>query len=262
MKTVKIEFNEHTIEYYIKIGSNKSLSNKIYKQLIFINKDSGNNLKYGIFKDEITELEIQHFFDNTLVALIYNNEGEISGFFYNYIVNEKPLFIHQGLVLIYKNNGQDLISIPYMFGNKIMYEYFNQDFFLSNISTVPKIVGIFTEIFEDVWPSHISENVELVPKEYKILGKQLYQKYILPFFPEGVFFNQRRFVLTSPLKEIGFETNIRELPRYRDMKVNLFLNFWIDLNKGEDIVQIGKMTKKTYNNFNNIIKKNKVKVIK
>jgi hypothetical protein len=255
MHIEKIQFGDYLIEYYLKIGINKSLTQKVYKQLKFINKDSGNNLKYGIFKPKITDEEIKNFFNNTIIALIYDKNGDLCGFFYNYIIDYDPLFIHQGLVLIYKNHGNDLITIPYMYSNTILYRYFKKEFFLSNISTVPKIVGIFTDIFENVWPSHRSENVERPPKEYIALGEKLFNSYIKPFFPEGVFFNSRRFVLTSPLKEIGFETNIRELPRYKDLQVNLFLHFWIDLTKGEDIIQIGQMKEKTYKSFKKIIDK-------
>ena len=262
MKTERILFNGYTIEYYIQSGANSATYNQLYESLNEMNLESGNNLKYGIFKENITKEEIKDFFCKTIVAIIFNKKGEKCGFFYNYIVSEKPLFIHQGLVMIYKNEGHDLLTVPYMYSNKLMYEYFDKDFYLSNISTVPKIVGIFTEMFDNVWPSHTSKNVELAPKGYRNLGNKLYNEYILTFFPEGVFFNDKRFVINSPLKEIGFGTNIRKLPRHKDLMVNLFLFFWIDLSKGEDLVQIGEMTKKTYEKFNVFINKANVKKLK
>jgi hypothetical protein len=262
MKKYTTQYKNYKINYHIKPGSNPSLTESLYKELCYVNKASGNDLKYGIFKENISKQEILDFFSKILLAVYYNEDNEVCGFFYNVIIAEDKPFVHQGLVMIFKNSGLDLLKIPYLYSNALMYEYFGKEYHISNISTVPNIIGIVSEIFEDVWPNYYSKNLQFPPKEYKDFCSLLYQEYIVPLFPSGITLNLKRFVLQSPLSEMGFGTNIRDLPRHHDVNQLLFVNFWIDLTKGEDLIQIGMMNQKSYENFKKILEKSSFNLIK
>jgi hypothetical protein len=93
------------------------------------------------------------------------------------------------------------------------------------------------------------------------MADSLYKNYIKAVFPDGTVIDLKRFVLKSPLKEMGFGIDIRELPRHKDINHILFTNYWIDLNKGEDMVQIGMMTEEKYQIFQDELKQNNFTVL-
>ena len=253
MKKITAKYQNYTIKYYLCPGKDPKLTKKLFSDLQTINTESRNNLSYGIFNPDISDEELRLFFENIILAILYNEQNELAGFFYNVIIDYEDPFVHQGLVMISKNSGLDLIRIPYLYSNIIMGNFFKKEFHTSNISTVPQIIGIFAEIFDDVWPHYYCNNLQLPPKDYKIYCQKLFDNYIKPFFPKGSSLNLKRFVLTSPLAKIGFATNMRELPRYKDINQMLFANFWIDTEKGEDLIQIGKYTDNCKHNYLKIL---------
>ena len=262
-----VSYGDYNINYYVFPGKflNKHDLLEIHQQLLDMNINSGRNFKYGIFDHDKTFIFKKHFYDNIILAIIKNKEDEYCGFFYNYLVPESvslpsPL-LHQGLVVIYNNKGKDLLKIPYLYSNLLMMEFLNKEFFVSNISAVPLIVGTVSEIFDDVYPSIYSDDVRFSPKEYGNYSQLLYDSYVKKYFPDGVIFDKKRFVLKSPLKEMGFGLNIKELPRHANWLHNAFTNNWIDLNHGEDMVQIGKMTFKRKELYKQELEKTDFKII-
>ena len=219
----------------------------LHQRLLDMNIESGRNFKYGIFDHDKNFAFKKEFYDNIILATITNEKQECCGFFYNYLIPSPeggiPL-LHQGLVVIYNNKGMDLLKIPYLYSNLLAHKFIKEDFFVSNISAVPLIIGTVSEIFEDVYPSIYCGDSRFPPLYYADYASLLYNHYVKKYFPDGTIFDKKRFVLKSPLKEMGFGNSIRELPRHANWLHNAFSNCWIDLSQGEDILQIGKMTKK------------------
>lgn len=249
----RFSFNGYSINYWYRPGENlKPLEIELlYSKLIRMNQESKRNFEYGIFKKDITEEEKLKFLSNCLLCIMENQNGDSAGFFYNYlipVIDLEATLSHQGLVVIYKNSGVDLITAPYAYANYLMREYLGKDYYVSNISAVPLIIGTFTELFDDVWPSITAQNARHPPKEYQSVIKALKTGYIDPFF-SGTELDIKRFVLKSPLEEMGFKTNIRELPRHENLMHNIFTGSWIDLTIGEDMVQVGKVTEKSLTRF-------------
>lgn len=254
----KIQYFGYTITYYLFPGKNleKTELVQIHQNILDMNVESGTNFKYGIFDHSKPFSFKKEFYDRILLVTIHDESGRNAGFFYNFIIeNQKNTLIHQGLVVIFNNKGVDLLKAPYLYANILLHEFFNKDFYISNISAVPLIIGTVSEIFSEVWPSATAEDLRFPPKQYIQLAELLQQEYIGKYFPEGTIFDKKRFVLKSPLKEMGFGVKIRNLPRHPSLTHNVFTNVWIDLENGEDVVQIGVMSKKTYNDFVFYLKK-------
>lgn len=262
----EVKYQNYKITYYLFPGINEPPSElrKIHKKLLFMNKESGKNFKYGIFDPKTSFKEKVNFYKKIIVAIYETPQGELAGFFYNFHIeeNNKDL-LHQGLVVIYKNSGLDLLMAPYLYSNILFYDYLKKDYYVSNISAVPSIIGIVSEIFDNVWPSFYSKDQRFPPNEdYKFFANKLYESYVQTYFPDGTVFDKKRFVLKSPLKEMGFGLEIRDLPRHKDINHIIFSFYWIDLNKGEDIVQIGVMSKKRREEFEEHLKSINFNIIK
>jgi len=249
---IKIDFNEYTLNYYYNIGLNFSESeiNAVKNQLHEVNKASGCNFSYGIFD---STKDFKKITENFLICVIEKDNNPV-GFFYNFILNE-PKVVHLGLVLISKNFGDNLLYIPYMIASRIIHDHIG-DFYITNISGVPKIIGTVIEIYDEVWPAPKS-NLMRPPPEYKTIANSIYSKYVKEYFPmpESISFDEKKFILSCNAKEMGFENDFRKLPRHSTLDVNLFCMFWLNYEKNEDIIQVGKYTKETVEKNHSLIYK-------
>lgn len=212
-----------------------------------MNQESKRGFSYGVFKPDLGLGEVKSFFERAMICLMYTPKGERAGFFYNYLSPISELdstLSHQGLVVIYRNQGVNLITAPYAYANLLMRQFLQKDFYVSNISAVPLIVGAFTDIFDETWPSIEAKNVRHPPEGYVEAIRSLERNYIKPFF-DGSSLDVKRFVLKSSIEKMGFNSNIRELPRHENLMHIILVTTWIDLTKGEDMVQIGRVTEAT-----------------
>lgn len=212
-----------------------------------VNRLSGKNFTYGIFSRSGNIESFRNFIAKINLCLMKLHEETI-GFFYNIIIQEKPMpIIHAGLVVITKNKGVDLITAPYLYLVTLQWEKYGA-YYYTNISSTPIIIGNFSMNISQVWPSHRSKNLLKPPsKDYNFVLSQLYQEYIVPYFSDKeIQVDFKRFVMRSPAKDMGFETDFRNLPRHKKLLVNLFCDYWIDYAQSEDLIQVGKVNFQTY----------------
>lgn len=233
-----IPYQGYNLNYFYRPGiwADESTLKNLEEKLNKVNKDSGKNFNYGIFDQK----NKKNFYDNSIICVLEIN-NEPAGFFYNVILEYSDLnIVHQGLVLISKNIGENLLYFPYFKSNQIIREKIG-DFYITSISSVPRIIGEIHNIFEDVWPSPYANSIKPPKKEYISIAERVFNDYVKKYFPfpEEISFNKRRFIIESKAKEMGFERDIRSLPRDARMEVNLFCQFWIDYSKNEDIIQVG-----------------------
>lgn len=246
-----INYEGHELKYFLTPNSwmNDEEFDSFYKKLEKVNQDSGCNFNYGIFENNADN---KSKFSKLLVCII-ERDGEPIGFFYNVMIDHSRPFIHLGLVIISHNLGIDLLAGPYIIANLIMHKKIG-DFFISNISSTPKIIGGVCETYSDVWPSPFLDQSRPPNNEYKDLAIKLVDQYVKGFFcTDKIKFNPRRFILESPSAEMGFESNLRKLPRHGNMLINVFCQFWIDYSNNEDLVQIGKFDEKSISKYKNLV---------
>ncbi len=247
-KTVK--FSNYSLNYYFKPGLNLSDNElrEMHRKINIVNEKS-KDFKYGLFDKSLSFEDLKGIYSQMLICLIELND-EPEGFFYNYIIDngeDKPI-VHLGLVLIAKNIGNNLLYYPYLNGNKILLENFKDGYFVTNISSTPKIIGEVTEAYDNVWPSPKS-NLVVRPRKYDNIVKKLKEEYILRFFPmsEEIEIDMRRYVLKNNAREMNFECNMRSLAKDPRLNYNLFCMFWLDYNGhiAEDLIQVGEFNQDT-----------------
>lgn len=243
MEWINKKYNGYDLKYLFKPGNwmNDTQLKDLKKSLDLVNTQSGRNLDYAVFDPKATWEQTVDFFKRSNVCVITLND-KISGFFYNFILQEKPFpAIHAGLVMINKNSGVDLLGLPYMYMAIFQYRQFGR-YYYTNISSTPSIVGVFTDLFGKVWPSHRANLLKPPSKTYRTVVELLGQEYIFRFFPKDeIEIDSKRFILRSPQKKMGFEVNFRKLPRYKDFMPNIFSQYWLDYSKGEDLIQVGQV---------------------
>jgi hypothetical protein len=242
MKQTKVKYEGYTLNYVfqpgcwmsdVELGSFKS-------ELDHVNKISGKSLTYGIFAPNLDLIGFRSFLEKSNFCMIID-KGEPIGFFYNLILKkESPFVIHAGLILLARNRGVDLIKLPYGLMAILHYKLYGKHYY-SNICSTPSIIGIFTNMYSKVWPSHKANLIKPPEKYYYTVLDLLYSEYVLQFFPsDGLELDKKRFILKSKFPELGiFETNIRKLPRHSQAEVQSFCMYWVDYTKGEDMIQIG-----------------------
>lgn len=197
----------------------------------------GMKLDYGIFKTDVD----RSILDNMIFCLIKKGE-EHHGFFYTVVVDHEAPLVHQGLVMVVKNDGVDLLTTPYRLLNALIFEELgSRQFFASNVSAVPKIVGAFCDLFTDVWPSPTADQLKCPYPDYRPLLDTLVNQYINRIYtaPKPAVLDKGRFVLKSPGIAMGFDTEFHKLARDSRFEINLFTFMWLRHDREEDMIQIG-----------------------
>lgn len=256
-KNLSFTYNKNIkLKYFYEPHKNLSSKKfqKIYKDLLIINKDSGKLFTYGIFSEN------HHvFFNNLFLCIMYDTkEGSYPiGFFYFSILDTKNPLVHLGLTVISKNPGVDLLTVPQMLGHLIVYYYLN-NFWVSTITCIPKIIGEFCDYLDDVWPSPNCNQGR--PKDehsfyLNILNKNYIQKFIVnEENKKDIHIDFKRFILKSPSKNMGFMPNYYILPKHQNFQTNLFCLSWINYQNEEDVILIGKCSEKVIENLKKILK--------
>ena len=243
-----LKFHGYELSYYLEPGAWMSPEEllRLQRSLEYVNRASGRNLNYGVFDPKNGPAEVREFFSKANTCVI-TWAGEPVGFFFNLVLRGAPdPALHAGLVMINRNTGVDLLTVPYAYLNMLQYRRYGA-YHYTNISSTPSIIGVFTETYSNVWPSHRSNMVKPPSSKYREVLKLLFEEYIERYFPEDqVEVDTRRFVMRSPSSQMGFETNLKKLSRFKQLPVNLFCSFWIDYSAGEDLIQVGKVDFKFY----------------
>jgi len=206
-----------------------------------VNQISAHPLHYGIFDPSNGIAALRDFLVRTNLCVM-RLEGEPVGLFYNVILQRtSPTAIHAGLIVIARNTGVDLmrtVAIHMTFLQSRRYG----SYYYTNISAIPFFIGVFSDICSQTWPSYRSQLTRPPSADHRRMLDLLYREYVQRYFPgDGIELDRRRFVLRSSVEGMGFEPELRKLPRHPKLEVNVFCMFWLDYSRGEDLVQIGKV---------------------
>lgn len=236
-KYLETDFFSFKFRYYLKpsLWMNDGEFEALCDDVDYVN-NSQHKLNYGIFCPEN-----KFMYDNMLICVIYK-ENEPVGLFYNYIIENEKInkkLIHQGLVLINKNDGLNLMFESYAIANCLLYHMYGE-YYVSNISNVPAVVGIFSESFDQVWP-HPDADLKRPKIDYNVCVSLLHHDYIKKVFLDSdkLQIDYKRYILKSNSKELGFTGHHHDLPRDPKFIYNIFCFWWIKYDENEDMIQIG-----------------------
>jgi len=206
-----------------------------------VNQISARPLRYGIF-DPSNGLEATRDFLSSANLCLMHLDGEPVGLFNNVILQRSsPTAIHAGLIMIARNTGVDLMRTSAIYMTILQRRKYGS-YYYTNISAIPFSIGVFCDVFRRAWPSYRSPMARPPGPDHLRMLDLLYKEYVQRYFPgDGVAIDRKRFVLRSPVDQMGFEPDIRKLPRHPKLQANLFCMFWLDYSRGEDLIQIGKV---------------------
>lgn len=220
----------------------KPKTEDVHHYLLLINN---NELNYGIFNSKLSIQETDAFYEKTLVCII-KNKGIPIGFYYFYILDESIPFVHLGLIIIKNNPGYDIAYTSEKLGILFLKTKLKKSFYVSTITTIPRVVEFLDTYFEDIYPSP-KINLDRAPSGYKKLVSILKTEYIDLVFPypmENVV-NTKRFILCLQKRESGFVDNFHILPKAMKFVYNSFCQTWLNYEHEEDLILIGKCTVKS-----------------
>jgi hypothetical protein len=233
---------------------------EVYKKLQYINRKAKTNLKYGIFDDSVSLTDRLTLLNRMPFSIMFIDNEPVC-FSYQYILDSKisgkPL-VHQGLLVSNssKNPGRDITIMNVISCHK----YFEQngEFFTTLLSSAPFAVGGFVRTFSNSWPSPFLGQKNPPEKDnYKKAAEECFQNYVRPFFPypDNLSLDLKRFVVVSKALEMGFEVDMRKMSRDDDLMVNLFCHYWLDYEKQEIMLQVGKVDQDCHDRVEKLIKK-------
>jgi hypothetical protein len=232
------EYLDCTIDFYF-----KPKTSDVHDFLLKINN---NELNYGIFNPMLSIEETDLFYQKTLVCLI-KHKGIPIGFYYFYILDESIPFVHLGLIIIKNNPGYDIAYTSEKLGILFLKSKLKKHFFVSTITTIPRVIEFLDTYFENIFPSP-KINLDRSPTGYKQLISILKKEYIdLVFpYPSENIINYKRFILCLQKRESGFVDNFHILPKAMKFVYNSFCQTWLNYEHEEDLILIGKCTFKSY----------------
>lgn len=243
MKRVIKRYRGYELEFLFEPGEWMTDSELLVlkEALDHVNQISPRPVHYGIF-DASNGLDASRDFLSRTNLCLMHLEGEPVGLFNNVILQRgSPTAIHAGLIVIARNTGVDLMWAACIYMTLLQRRRYGS-YYYTNLSAIPFSLGVFADVFSQVWPSYRNRMARPPSSDHLRMLDLLYREYVQRYFPgDGVELDRRRFVLRSPVQGMGFESDLRKLPRHPRLEANLFCMFWLDHSRGEDMIQIGKV---------------------
>lgn len=242
--TVNIySFNEMGLNVYWKPGDelNDLELKKLHNRLLIVNKNSGSNIKHKLLDENLTLVQIRIHLKNTIISE-FMIDNQPKAFLLSFILEHaKRPIVHTGLMIIQQNPGANLMGLLFLSIINIAFEKLGP-FSITNITSTPSSIEFFAETVKNSWPGP-DVKLKKSPPGHKEIVHKLKKDYMDNYFPDAdkIKVDDRRFVLSSNSKEMGFTTNFIKISRAENFKYNLFCHTWIDYDREEDIIQVGKI---------------------
>jgi len=112
---------------------------------------------------------------------------------------------------------------------------------ISNVTQVPAVVGMVSEMFSDIWPKPQAERRTLT---HVMLARRIMDHHRFVFgVGEDAGFDEERFVITNAYT--GGSDDLKKTwdaaPKHRDDVYNAFCKTELDYARGDDVLQLGRM---------------------
>lgn len=235
------KFGEDEFFHYFNPG--KHLSEKqlraMHEAILGINRNARQPIEHKLLEELPSLPALQERYASMIVCLVKVG-GRDSGFLLSPIFKAgKKTVIHAGLVIINHNKGSNLLALMGSRTVSLAFEKMGR-IYSTNISSTPAIIEAFTMLSTQCWPTPKS-NLIRAPHAYTEVAQALVDQYVRNFFPdpESVVFDDRRFVLHSESRKMGFNTEFRQISRSSSFEYLNFCFTWLDYNKEEDLLQVG-----------------------
>ncbi|PJI91407.1 hypothetical protein BC777_0235 [Yoonia maricola] len=151
--------------------------------------------------------------------------------------------LHLGLVMVDADERSKNLSWV-LYGLTCFLIFFRRQFrpvWVSNVTQVPAVVGMVTEMFSDVWPSPHNGRRTL---NHLLLAREIMamQRHVFGVGVEAGF-DEERFVITDAYT--GGSDDLKKTweaaPKHRIESYNSFCQEALNYGRGDDVLQLGQM---------------------
>lgn len=199
-------------------------------------------LTYGVFSGDRDRLR------DTIVTLVTTRDGTPIAFNALAIMTletqpEPVDVLHLGLVMVDPDQRSGGLSWV-LYGLTCFLLFVRNQFrplWISNVTQVPAVVGMVSEMFSDIWPGPQAERRTL---NHVLMARRIMGAHRHVFgVGEDAGFDEDRFVITNAYT--GGSDDLKKTweaaPKHRDDQFNAFCAAELDYTRGDDLLQLGRM---------------------
>jgi hypothetical protein len=203
--------------------------------------DAG-SLTYGVFSGDKTRIE------STIITLVSRRDGAPIAFNALAVMEVDTTLrptevLHLGLVMIDPNERSKSLSWL-LYGLTCFLICLRRQFrpvWVSNVTQVPSVVGMVSEMFSDVYPRPDGGRRSL---NHLLLARRIMVGQRCVFgVGDDAHFDEENFVITNAYT--GGSDDLKKTwdtaPKHRDARYNDFCAARLDYVRGDDVIQIGRM---------------------
>jgi len=201
-------------------------------------------LNYGVFSGDRARLEA------TIITLVRRSDGTPVAFnalaVMEVAMEPRPVeVLHLGLVMVDPDERSKSLSWV-LYGLTCFLIFFRRQFrpvWISNVTQVPAVVGMVSEMFSDVWPRPEPAG-ERRTLTHLLLARRIMEghRHVFGVGAEAGF-DEARFVITDAYT--GGSDDLKKTweaaPKHRDDRYNAFCAQMLDYGRGDDLIQLGRM---------------------
>ena len=203
--------------------------------------DAG-SLTYGVFSGDAARMK------QVIITLVRRADGTPIAFNALAVMHldTKPApteVLHLGLVMVDPDERSKNLSWV-LYGLTCFLIFFRRQFrpvWISNVTQVPAVVGMVSQMFSGVWPQPDSGRRTL---NHLLLGRQIMAQHrdVFGVGPEAGF-DEDRFVITDAYT--GGSDDLKKTwetaTKHRDERFNTYCAAQLNYDRGDDLLQLGEM---------------------
>ncbi|MEJ6402441.1 hypothetical protein [Yoonia sp. 2307UL14-13] len=200
------------------------------------------DLTYGVFSGDKARME------QVIITLVRRGDGTPVAFNALAVMTletapEPTEVLHLGLVMVDPDERSKNLSWV-LYGLTCFLIFFRRQFrpiWISNVTQVPAVVGMVSEMFSHVWPKPGDERRTLT---HLLLARHIMADHrdVFGVGPDAGF-AEERFVITDAYTggSDDLKKTFEEAPKHRDMRYQAFCEEELDYDRGDDVLQLGQM---------------------
>ena len=200
------------------------------------------SLDYGVFAGDRSRMR------DTIVTLVTTREGTPIAFNALAIMTldtqpEPVDVLHLGLVMVDPDQRSGGLSWV-LYGLTCFLLFMRNQcrpLWISNVTQVPSVVGMVSEMFSDIWPRPDASRRTLT---HVMLARRIMsnQRHVFGVGQDAQF-DEDRFVITNAYTGGSDELKKTwdDAPKHRDVIFNDFCERELDYERGDDVLQLGRM---------------------
>lgn len=177
-----------------------------------------------------------------IVLVVAYEKDRVIGFSSSVEVQTKyAKVLHLGLTCVhprFRGNGLTHVMFQKLIKNYLLRRFLRPRLWLSNCACVFSSLGNVGEYFEEVYPSPKYPRCPSLLHYY--LGQAMSDRRSLMFVGDEIKFDQHRHVYEKSVAGSIFAKDSADRQFYhRDQKKNEFYQSWMDIDQGDELLQIG-----------------------